>query len=59
MPDAYGLFTKGLKWSYRKYGLKGAAAFVLLGVVAYYLVNEKLEELLEGETSEPESEATA
>lgn len=49
MPDAYGLFTKGLKWSYRKYGLKGAAAFVLLGLVAYYLVSEKLEDLLDGE----------
>lgn len=47
--DAYGLFTKGLKWSYRKYGLKGAAGFVLLGLVAYYVVNEKLEDLLEGE----------
>jgi hypothetical protein len=30
MPDAFGLFTNGLKWSYRKYGLKGAAVFVLL-----------------------------
>lgn len=47
--DAYGLFTEGLRWSYRKYGLKGAAGFVLLGVVAYYLVNEKLEDLLAGE----------
>lgn len=46
MPDAYGLFTKGLKWSYRKYGLKGAVAFVLLGLVAYWVVNEKLEDLL-------------
>lgn len=47
--DAYGLFTKGLRWSYRKYGLKGAAAFVLVGLVAYYVVNEKLEDVLEGE----------
>lgn len=54
MPDAFGLFTKGLKWSYRKYGLKGAAVFVLLGLVAYYVINEKLEDLLEdGETGEP------
>jgi hypothetical protein len=52
MPDAFGLFTKGLKWSYRKYGLKGAAVFVLLGLVAYYLINEKLEELLDGRETE-------
>lgn len=49
MPDAYSLATKGLKWSYRKYGLKGAVAFVLLGLVAYYAVNQKLEALLEGD----------
>lgn len=48
MPDAFGLFTKGVKWSYRKYGLKGAAVFVLLGLVAYYLVDQKLESFLEG-----------
>lgn len=49
MPDAYGLFTKGLRWSYRKYGVKGAAAFVLLGVVAYYVVTERLDDLLEAD----------
>lgn len=49
MPDVYGLFTKGLKWSYRKYGLKGAAAFVLLGLVVYWVVSERLEELLSEE----------
>ena len=49
MPDVYGLFTKGLEWSYRKYGLKGAAAFVLVGLVAYYVVNERLEALLNDE----------
>lgn len=49
MPDAYALFTKGLQWSYRKYGVKGAAAFVLLGVVAYYVVTERLDDLLEAD----------
>jgi hypothetical protein len=58
MVDAFGLFTKGLKWSYRKYGLKGAAVFVLLGLVAYYLVNERLEEMLEN-TERGEADETA
>lgn len=47
MADAMGLFTKGLKWSYREYGIKGAAAFVLVGLVAYYVVTEKLEVALD------------
>ncbi|WP_255149817.1 hypothetical protein [Halorarius halobius] len=50
MADAMGLFTKGVKWSYRKYGVKGAAAFVLAGVVAYYVVSEKIDAALEGDT---------
>lgn len=45
MAEIYRLFGAGLKWSYRKYGTKGAIAFVLAGAVAYYLLNEKLEEL--------------
>lgn len=54
MADVYSLFTKGLKWSYREYGLKGAAAFVLVGLVAYYVVTEKLEAALDAESDEPE-----
>lgn len=45
MAEIYRLFGAGLKWSYRKYGTKGAIAFVLAGAVAYYLLNEKFEEL--------------
>ncbi|WP_255196118.1 hypothetical protein [Halorarius litoreus] len=58
MPDAYGLFTKGLQWSYREYGLKGAAAFVLLGLVAYYVVNEKLEAVLDADGDTAASDST-
>lgn len=45
MREGYGLFAAGLKWSYRKYGTRGAVAFLLAGAVAYYLLDRKFEEL--------------
>lgn len=37
-----GLFVQGARWSYRKYGVKGAAAFIAVGMAAYYLVDREL-----------------
>lgn len=36
------LFARGLRWSYRRYGLKGAAAFAVLAVVGYYVAKRRL-----------------
>lgn len=44
-PGAFGLFVKGLRWSYRRYGWKGAAAFAAVGALVYYLVDRELSEL--------------
>lgn len=42
------LFARGLRWSYRKYGLKGAAAFVVLAVAGYYVAKRRLDRLFGG-----------
>lgn len=42
------LFARGLRWSYRKYGLKGAAAFALLAVAGYYLAKRRVDRLFDG-----------
>ncbi|MFB6191731.1 MAG: hypothetical protein ABEI11_00235 [Haloarculaceae archaeon] len=39
------LFARGLRWSYRKYGLKGAAAFAVLAVAGYYVAKRRLNRL--------------
>lgn len=38
----FGLFVKGLRWSYRKYGVKGGVAFLAAGLLVYYLVDREL-----------------
>lgn len=43
----FGLFVKGLRWSYRKYGAKGAAAFVVSGLLVYYLIDRELSKVSE------------
>lgn len=43
------LFARGLRWSYRKYGLKGAAAFGLLALAGYYVATRRFERLLGGD----------
>lgn len=47
------LFARGLRWSYRKYGFKGAAAFVLLAVAGYYLAKRRLDRLFGGGDGAP------
>lgn len=46
--DAPRLFLKGLRWSYRRYGTKGALGYLLLGVVGYWLFVRKVKPALEG-----------
>lgn len=48
-PGLYGLFAKGLRWSHRRYGLKGAAAFAASTLLAYYLIERKVAQLAEVE----------
>jgi hypothetical protein len=57
--DGPRLFLKGLRWSYRRYGLKGVLGFLLLGLVAYVLYERKLKELVTGEASTEGGEPTA
>lgn len=40
--DAPRLFLKGLRWSYRRYGVKGALGFLLLGALAYVVFERTL-----------------
>lgn len=51
MNQVYTLFGRGLKWSYRKYGLKGAVAFVAVAGLAYYLVKRRLDGMFADEES--------
>mgnify|MGYP007023708236 CR=1 FL=1 len=44
MAEVYALAWAGLKWSYDEYGAKGAAAFLVVGLLAYYLVMERFRE---------------
>jgi hypothetical protein len=46
--DAPRLFVRGLRWSYRKYGLKGAVGFCLLGIVGYLVFTRKIKPKLDG-----------
>lgn len=46
--DAPRLFVRGLRWSYREYGLKGALGFLVLGTVGYLLYERRLKPLLDG-----------
>ena len=50
--QVYSLLGRGLKWSYRKYGLKGAVGFIAVVGVAYYLVSDRLDGLLDDEESD-------
>lgn len=43
------LFGRGLRWSYREYGLKGVAVFVAVVAVGYYLVDQQFDDVLSGE----------
>ncbi|RNJ26431.1 hypothetical protein [Halosegnis longus] len=47
MAEVYALAWAGLKWSYDEYGVKGAAAFLVAGLLAYYLVMERFRETFE------------
>lgn len=47
MPPLTRLFTRGLRWSHRKYGLKGAIGFFLLVGVGYYVLDRQLDQPLE------------
>ncbi|KAB7512858.1 hypothetical protein DM867_11730 [Halosegnis rubeus] len=47
MAEVYALAWAGLKWSYDEYGVKGAAAFLVAGLLAYYLVMERFREKFE------------
>jgi hypothetical protein len=47
--DGTQLFLKGLRWSYRRYGAKGVAGFLVLGVVGYLVFEGRLRELVAGE----------
>lgn len=49
MVKFYRLFGRGVKWSYKKYGLKGAVAFVAVAGLAYYLVSSRLDDLFTGD----------
>lgn len=46
-PGVFGLFVKGLRLSYRRYGWKGAVAFAAVSALVYYLVDRELSELFE------------
>lgn len=50
--DAPRLFLKGLRWSYRRYGAKGAVGYLLLGVLAYALFKRKIRPKLDGTDEE-------
>jgi len=41
MAELYELAWAGLRWSYDEYGLKGAAAFLVVGLLAYYVAMER------------------
>lgn len=48
-PGVVALFVKGLRWSYRRYGWKGAAAFAAASLLLYYLLDREFSSLVEGE----------
>jgi hypothetical protein len=50
MADPMRLFGRGLRWSYREYGLKGVAVFVAVVAVGYYMVDQQFDDVLSGET---------
>lgn len=50
MVELRQLFGRGLKWSYEKYGLKGAIGFVLLTGLLYYVVSSRLDDLFSENT---------
>lgn len=52
--DAPRLFLKGLRWSYRRYGVTGALGFLLLGAIAYVTFERKIRPMLEGRDDESE-----
>lgn len=52
--DVPRLFLKGMRWSYRRYGVKGALGYLLLGVLAYVLFERKIRPMLEGRDDESE-----
>lgn len=39
----YSLLGRGLKWSYERYGIKGAVGFLAVVSVAYYLASDRLD----------------
>lgn len=44
MADVYRLFNRGLRWSYREYGLKGVVAFLVGAAAIYYLVDQAMDD---------------
>lgn len=44
---AFGLFVKGLRWSYREYGAKGVVAFAVAALVVYYVLDREVAGLFE------------
>jgi hypothetical protein len=45
--QVYSLLGRGLTWSYRRYGLKGAVGFLAIVGVAYYLASDRIDRLLD------------
>ncbi|PSQ52589.1 hypothetical protein BRD20_07075 [Halobacteriales archaeon SW_8_65_20] len=41
MAELHELAWAGLRWSYDEYGVKGAAAFLVVGLLAYYVAMER------------------
>lgn len=58
MSDAFGLFRKGVTWSYRRYGPKGAVAFAVIAVVGYLVVRRAISNRVVG-TDEEETQVAA
>lgn len=43
MAELVRMFTRGLRWSYREYGLKGTVVFLAVVAVGYYLVDQQFD----------------
>lgn len=50
--QAYSLLGRGLQWSYRKYGLKGAVGFLTVVGLGYYLLSDRIDRLVGGDTAD-------
>ncbi|PSP38391.1 hypothetical protein BRC71_06915 [Halobacteriales archaeon QH_7_65_31] len=59
MAELYELAWAGLRWSYDEYGLRGAAAFLVVGLLAYYVAMERFRETFEDIDVDADAVATA